>query len=144
MSILATDSSSRTMAKIGFGYLWISLFCACFGAIYEYFSHDVYSGFMIYAFMYPLVGGTLPFYALALRRDSFRPGRISINLYNSGIATLTVGSIFQGVLEIYGTTNRLVWVYWLVGAGFCALGLLTFLLKPHKTSTFSEQEKILS
>lgn len=27
------------------------------------------------------------------------------------MVTLTIGSIFQGILEIYGTTNRLVWFY---------------------------------
>lgn len=37
-----------------------------------------------------------------------KPCRISLNLYNAGIATLTIYSILKGVLEIYGTTNSLI------------------------------------
>ena len=37
------------MAKTGFAYLLAALFCALFGFVYERFSHEVYSGFMIYA-----------------------------------------------------------------------------------------------
>lgn len=58
---------------------------------------------------------------------SVRKMRIAENFWNSGIAALTVGCIFHGVLEIYGTTNQLMIVYWIAGGGFCALGFLLFL-----------------
>lgn len=108
-----TDISKRAL-KTAFIYLIISLFCALFGAVYEVFSHGVYSFYMIYAFAFPLVGGTLPFLAISLFRKHY-PDAIARNIYHSGIATLTVGSIIQGVLDIYGTTNRLTGLYWLVG-----------------------------
>lgn len=110
------------MAVTGFVYLLISLFCAVFGAVYEHFSHEVYSGFMVYAFLFPLCGGTIVFYGLSLFGKHF-PSRLAYNLYNSGIAALTVGSIFTGVLEIYGTTNRLTMVYWIAGAAFVFAGI---------------------
>ena len=113
------------MAKTGFVYLFISLFCVLFGAVYEYFSHDVYSYFMLYAFVFPLAGGALPFFGLAFCSLP-PPDRVSCNLYHSGIAALTVGSLFEGVLEIYGTTNRLVLVYWTLGVGFLLLGLILY------------------
>ncbi len=105
------------MAKTGFVYLFISLFCVLFGVVYEYFSHEVYSYYMLYAFVFPLVGGVLPFFVFSFFTKRL-PGRIACNLYHSGIAALTIGSIFEGVLEIYGTTNRLVLVYWVLGAVF--------------------------
>lgn len=52
----------------------------------------------------------------------------SVCAYHSGIATLTVGSIFKGVLEIYGTTNQLIVVYWIAGFGLLFIGILTYLL----------------
>ncbi|MGE4277520.1 MAG: hypothetical protein AB7E30_10155 [Lawsonibacter sp.] len=116
------------MAKTGYGYLVISLLCLLFGAGYEQFSHEVYSGYMVYAFVFPLVGGALPFATMALFRCQRLPGRCSMNLYHSGIASFTVGSMMEGVLEIYGTTNELLLVYWYVGAGFAAAGVLLYLL----------------
>lgn len=119
------------MAKTGFLYLFISLFCVLFGAIYEYFSHEVYSYFMLYAFVFPLASGALPFFGLAFCRLPL-PDRVSSNLYHSGIAALTVGSLFKGALEIYGTTNRLVFVYWVLGAVFLLLGIASYLQTWHR------------
>lgn len=79
---------------------------ALFGAIYEHFGHGVYSYFMLYAFLIPLLFGALPL--MYIRKKL--PERALV-LYHCALGTLTVGSIFQGVLEIYGTTNRMIWVY---------------------------------
>ena len=114
---------SRRAAKIAFVYLLCSLFCVLFGAIYEMFSHEVYSFYMIYAFAFPLAGGVLPFLVVSLFRPKWYPGVFALNLYHSGIASLTVGSVVQGVLEIYGTTNSLVQLYWYVGIGFVIGGI---------------------
>lgn len=125
--ILSTSDSNRMkdMAKTGFLYLFISIFCILFGAVYEYFSHEVYSYFMLYAFAFPLVGGALLFFAMAYYRVP-TPNRASSILYHSGIAALTIGSLFEGVLEIYGTTNRLVSVYWILGGVFILTSLVLY------------------
>lgn len=115
----------KNMAKTGFIYLFISLFCVLFGAVYEIFSHEVYSYFMLYAFVFPLVCGALPFFGMAFCRIPV-PGRASQSLYHSGIAALTMGSLFEGALEIYGTSNRLILVYWILGVGFLLLGLILY------------------
>ena len=117
------DPGAGPAARIGFIYLLISRFCALFGAVYEYFSQGVYSYYMLYAFAFPLVGGVLPFAALAMSGGHL-PGRLARNLYHSGIAALTVGSILEGVLEIYGTTNQLTAVYWIVGMFFVITGVI--------------------
>ena len=69
---------------------------------------------MIYAFLFPLAGGALPFLAISLFQGNY-PGFAARCLYHSGIATLTVGSIVKGILDIYGTTNLLTQWYWRVG-----------------------------
>lgn len=97
-----------------FIYLIATVFMALFGAIYEHFSHEVYSYYMIYAFALPLMLGVLPGFIIGL--FDFRiPTPKAYRLWNYGVATLTVGSAFKGVLDIYGTTNRLVYVYPIAG-----------------------------
>ncbi len=99
-----------------------TVFLALFGAIYEAFSHEVYSYFMIYAFAVPLTLGVLP-YTLMLIHQKY-PGRAALNLWNSGIAAFSVGSVFRGVLEIYGTTNALCAVYPVAGSLLLTIGLI--------------------
>lgn len=119
------DDTSGRWLRISLIYLCISIFCAFFGAVYEHFSHEVYSYYMLYAFAFPLVGGTLPFSLIAALRAR-APGRLAQNLYHAGIAALTVGCIFTGVLEIYGTTNSLVNVYWAIGGGLVIAGVAAY------------------
>ena len=93
--------------KTGMKYFAASVFIAIAAAVYGLFSHGVYSYFMIYAFMIPLLGGALPHLIAAMKG-------IEINARDTQLAiivTLTVGSILKGVLDIYGTTNRLLIIY---------------------------------
>lgn len=98
-------------------------FLALFGAIYEVFSHEVYSYFMLYAFAIPLLMGVLP-YSILLIMEKY-PDRKFLNLWNTAIATFSVGSVFAGVLAIYGTTNSLIIVYPIAGAVLVLLSLLS-------------------
>ena len=124
-------SSDKTVSENGYAavirsYLLATLGCALFGAVYEMFSHEVYSFFMIFAFAVPLLLGAIPFFLLRKRGKSF-PGRAA-DLIHAGVAALTVGSILQGALEIYGTSNPLTLAHWAVGGALTAVGwLLTFL-----------------
>ncbi len=129
MTLCTSDINERSrMEQTAFVYFLIALFCALFGAVYELFSHDVYSFFMLYAFAFPLVGGTLPFWLLARKKDAKCPGTVARNLYHSGIATLTVGSVIRGVLDIYGTTNKLSVYYFGVGGIFVMVGVVIYAL----------------
>ena len=127
-------SQKTDIYKTCFRYVHCSLFVALFGAIYESFSHQVFSGYMIYAFAIPLALGAVPTLWLA---KSAKPGPsgFSCCLYHCGIATLTVGCIFQGVLEIYGTTNRLILVYPIAGGLLTVGGIVTALLHSRKCHT---------
>ena len=96
-------------------YLVASLILAAAGAVYEFFSHGVYSNHMIYAFIYPLVMGCLPYLADS-RGIIKKAGPVGETLLLASIATLTIGSVIKGVLEIYGTTSFLTTVYPVLGA----------------------------
>ena len=120
-----TEPSGKA-ARTALAYLLISVLCALFGAVYEVFSHGVYSFYMLYAFGFPLLGGALPFLMLCTFGRGVYPGSVPRNLYHSGIATLTAGSIVRGILDIYGTTNRLAQVYWYVGGALLLGGVVAF------------------
>ena len=103
-----------------------TMFLALFGAVYELFSHEVYSYFMIYAFAVPLMLGVMPYTLLLISRKY--PGRAALNLWNSGIAALSVGCVSRGVLEIYGTTNRFSVVYPVSGLWLLTAGLIIWIV----------------
>jgi len=106
-----------------------AVFLALFGAVYEVFSHEVYSYFMLYAFAIPLTMGVVP-YAVLLLRGTY-PGETFLNLWNTAIATLSVGSVFAGVLAIYGTTNSLILAYPVAG-GLLIAGSFAALLASRR------------
>ena len=118
--------SGKRYASVIKAYLLATVGCAIFGAVYELFSHEVWSCFMICAFAFPLLLGAIPFFQMQKRGKPF-PGRAA-ELVHAGVAALTVGSILQGVLEIYGTSNPLTISYWVAGGALTAIGwLLTFI-----------------
>ena len=97
-------------------------FCILFAAIYEAFSHQVYSLFMIGAFLFPVLLGIVP--DLIRKKIGHTGNEIALTLQQCGIYTLTVGSIFRGILEIYGTTNSAGAVYWVAGGVLFAGGMI--------------------
>lgn len=117
-------------------YTAVTIFTAVFGAVYEHFSHEVYSYYMLYAFAIPLLLGVLPLLCFAVLQKE-APDGWSMRFYNSGTAALTVGSIFKGVLQIYGTTNRLAAVYPVLGLLLIFAGVIIYVIqnsafgKPH-------------
>lgn len=108
-------------------YLAAAAACALFGGIYEIFSHGVYSCYMLCAFVFPLLLGSCPFYVMERTGRAF-PCTAVEDFVHGGVAALTVGSIMQGVLEIYGTANPLTAGFWIAGAALTVAGWLMTLL----------------
>lgn len=98
-----------------------AVFCIVFGAIYEAFSFGVYSYFMIYAFVFPLAAGIV-YLIMYMRRMG--AARAFLNLLNSAGAAAAVGSLAAGVVEIYGTENRLLIVYPIAAAVMLAAAVI--------------------
>ena len=124
--------NKRRNLRVILTYTGISMFCILFSTVYEHFSHGVYSNYMIFLFLFPLLGGAIPYSALALFKKTPYPGRMEKSLYNSGIATLSVGSCLSGVLEIYGTTSAYIPVYWIAGCILLAVSLVVYFTSAHK------------
>ena len=108
-------------------YLYVSAGCLIFSMIYECFSHNVFSPYMVFAVAFPLLGGLVAGELLKKVPARHLPGQLSAEVYHCGLATLTVGSIIRGVMDIYGTENALVKYYAFAGIGLVALALLLWL-----------------
>jgi len=159
-------------------YLAASIVIAAAGAVYGLFSHGVYSYYMTYAFMIPLLAGAVPHLLAAMKgerkegktaadgaagsaislADALTDGtaevladecaeepanaaksleskeeparKLWLDLGSAQLAfivTLTAGSQLKGVLDIYGTTNRLLIAYPVMAALILAVSLLAAL-----------------
>ncbi|MBR3124120.1 MAG: hypothetical protein IKF42_01625 [Mogibacterium sp.] len=129
-------------------YLLASIAIAAAAAVYGLFSHGVYSYYMTYAFMIPLLVGAMPHLLTALKasdpnRDgsscecgacaegnepSVTSGAFGIKDVQLAItATLTAGSLMKGALDIYGTTNRLLIAYPVMAVLILAAALTVFI-----------------
>ncbi|ETO99252.1 hypothetical protein HMPREF1495_1799 [Lachnoanaerobaculum sp. MSX33] len=107
-------------------YLGISIFVFIFGQIYEYFSHGVYSSYMMFAFLIPFIGLFIP----SLLNNLILKRKITDNVtlpWKCGIATLTVGSIYKGILEIYGTSGTFEQVYLIIGSLLCIIATIVLI-----------------
>lgn len=122
-------SDTKKFTRISMGYMLIGLFFAIFGAVYEVFSHGVYSYHMIYAFAFPLFGGALPALIFSLSQSPKKPGPAVRGIYHCGIATFTVGSVIRGVLDIYGTTNSMTQWYWLAGNALITVAVVAYFVQ---------------
>lgn len=112
--------------KTGYTYLLVTIFVAFAGFVYERFSHNVFSYFMLYAFAFPLLGAFV-YLTLAIAKVKFYPSVITSQLIVATISTFCVGSIIMGVLEIYGTTSYLAGIYWCVGTVLSLLTAVAFI-----------------
>ena len=121
-----------------------TVFVFVFAKIYGIFSHGVSSVFMSYAFLLPL---SLIFFPKLLnlctgnrlwngslkRKEEEGEKNLFLSslasfLWKSGVAVLTVGSIYKGVLDIYGTSGSFEWIYLVVGIVTLAAGGISALL----------------
>jgi hypothetical protein len=54
-----------------------------------------------------------------------RPGwRVFSNLHNSGVASVTTGLLFAGILEIAGTGSEITYWFFIIGALFIVCGFV--------------------
>ena len=120
-------------------YLISTIVTAFFGAVYEYFSFGVFSYYMLYAFAFPLVLGIVPWMIIVMDTKDLTgkgfPSKITQNLWGAGITTLTVGAVFHGILDIYGTTSALSKCYFIVGGVLLLVSAMTFIGNREKKET---------
>jgi hypothetical protein len=69
-------------------------------------------------FLYLLIGATLFYLSIRfffVKITKHKSYRVFFNLYNSGIAALTAGSLFKGIIEIAGSSCVHTKIFFIVG-----------------------------
>ena len=118
-----SERIKRNTLKTAFIYIGITIFVGLFGGIYEMFSNNVFSPAMYLAWIIPCTLGAFVYLALAYVPLEKVPGMATACVYNFGVAMLTIRSIFIGVIEIYGTTNRvMLTIYTVLSIVFLVIG----------------------
>ncbi len=128
MILFTSDKRAKPLINSVYFNLGFAIFVALFGAIYEMFSHEVYSYYMIYAFGIPLVLGVLCQVLTPVVFGKF-PGSIEAVLWNLSIVTFTAGSLLKGIVDIYGSSNHKLIIYPVAGCILALLSVIVFLAK---------------
>ena len=74
---------------------------------------------MDWLFLWPLPGAVFHSLFYICRK---RPGRAAANLLAAGLATLTAGSLFKGILEIAGTSSPYEAAFFVIGGLLISAG----------------------
>ena len=132
MSTLVISNEREQALKRAKKYIPITLFCILFGWVYEMFSFGVYSNFMIYAFVFPFAGGMVFWLLIGTSRKKLHFNKVFIKCHSASIATFTVGFIFKGILDIYGTKSYLCNVYWIAGIILISIAVISAVISNQK------------
>ncbi|HEM6308710.1 TPA: hypothetical protein U2C79_000252 [Streptococcus suis] len=125
LSTSVTNQTSGRTARTFITYLATTAFLFIFSRIYESLSYGEVSVFMHYMFCVTLVGGGLLLGLLTIKPNL---SRLAFNLWNSGVATITAGSLLRGIINLSGRSTTLDQPYWFVGASFLILVLISLFL----------------
>lgn len=130
--MISSTSSNKSAKKSLFIYIGVTIFAGIFSFAYELFSHQVYSNFMVYLFVIPLILGVIPnAFALAIPRLNVGSAwQKTVQAF--AIATPSVGSILQGIVEIYGTTNSLINYFFIAGGVFLLMSVVIWIINADR------------
>ena len=122
MSTSVTKASKKRFKKTAVVYALITVFFFIFSRIYEHFSFGETSAYIHYLFGVPLIGGVV---LLIFQKMIPNLSRLSLNLWNSAVATIATGVLFRGIVNLSGRSTTMDLPYWYVGIGLAGLALLS-------------------
>lgn len=124
MSTSVTKASKKRLKKTAVVYALITVFFFIFSRIYEHFSFGETSVYMHYLFGVPLIGGVV---LLIFQKMIPNLSRLSLNLWNSAVATIATGVLFRGIVNLSGRSTTMDLPYWYMGIGLAGLALLSMI-----------------
>ena len=124
LSTSVTKASKERFKKTAIVYALITIFFFIFSRIYEHFSFGETSVYMHYLFGVPLIGGVV---LLIFQKMIPNLSRLSLNLWNSAVATIATGVLFRGIVNLSGRSTTMDLPYWYVGVGLAGLALLSMI-----------------
>ena len=137
MSTSVTNPSKKRFKKTALVYTLLSIFLFAFSRIYDSFSFGETSTYMHYLYAVPLVGGIL---LLILLKIIPNLSRLSLNLWNSAVATLTAGVLFRGIVNLSGRSTTLDQPYIYTSIAFLVLAVVSILFTR---SVWTEENNLI-
>lgn len=122
LSTLVTKTNNKRFKKTAVVYTLITVFFFIFSRIYEHFSFGETSVYMHWLFGVPLIGGVV---LLIFQKLIPNLSRLSLNLWNSAVATIAAGVLFRGIVNLSGRSTTMDLPFWYVGIGLAGLALLS-------------------
>ena len=117
---------NRKTARI---YLFLTLFCCLFAAVYEALSHHVLSLWMIGLPLFPALLGLLPFSLLKGRI----PDGWGRQFWHCAVATAMAGSCLTGIFEIAGIHMPYTTVFLAVSGALMLLAIAVLIAESNRT-----------
>ncbi|PMR92707.1 hypothetical protein C1M49_06975 [Streptococcus intermedius] len=124
LSTLVTNTNNKRFKKTAVVYTLITVFFFIFSRIYEHFSFGETSVYMHWLFGVPLIGEVV---LLIFQKLIPNLSRLSLNLWNSAVATIAAGVLFRGIVNLSGRSTTLDLPYWYVGLVLAGLALLSMI-----------------
>ncbi len=124
LSTSVTKASKKRFKKTAVVYALITVFFFIFSRIYEHFSFGETSVYMHYLFGVPLIGGMA---LLIFQKIIPNLSRLSLNLWNSAVATIATDVLFRGIVNLSGRSTTMDLPYWYVGVGLAGFALLSMI-----------------
>ena len=124
LSTSVTKASKKRFKKTAVVYALITIFFFIFSRIYEHFSFGETSVYMHYLFGVPLIGGVV---LLIFQKMIPNLSRLSLNLWNSAVATIATGVLFRGIVNLSGRSTTMDLPYWYEVVGLAGLALLSII-----------------
>jgi len=127
LSTLQLERKRKSLKRMAAIYAVIAGALGGISAIYLHFSYGVSSPFMVFLFAPALVLGALP--ALLMSFSNGRmPSATTRRLWNSAVATLSVGFLVRAIINISGRYTSYDTIYWIF-AGILLLGAILWQAK---------------
>ncbi|PRT71871.1 hypothetical protein C6A27_02360 [Streptococcus anginosus] len=124
LSTSVTKASKKRFKKTAVVYALITVFFFIFSRIYEHFSFGETSAYIHYLFGVPLIRGVV---LLIFQKIIPNLSRLSLNLWNSAVATIATGVLFRGIVNLSGRSTTMDLPYWYVGVGLAGFALLSMI-----------------
>ncbi len=138
MSTLRHRSKRKSLRRTAWIYFGIAIFCSVFSVVYLQFSYGQSSPFLVLLFAPPLLLGAAPA-AILTRFAKTLPALPARRLWNSAVATLTMGFLVRAVINISGRYTDYDSLYWVISAALFSAALIWQAVKFATRQTQTKQ-----
>ncbi len=125
-----STSENRNATRVLNAYLIAFAFCSVFAIIYEAFAKGIISFWMLGMPLFPFVLGVVP--ALVYEKMNKPINDWGLQIWNCGVITLTVGSLLNGIFDIFGTYFDMFNYFLIIGSILLIAGAAVHIIKHKK------------